>query len=209
MALALEHDAECVPWTASFPLTTGTLDALLAKFRVCDFGVFILAGDDKASIREKDFAVARDNVLFEAGLFMGMQGKGRTFLVTPRDAPGYHLATDLSGITTTGYDPDRVPPAPRAALTNVATEVRLAMTEAFQPSRHLDIETEVQFSDKYMMPLKLLVKLRNDHAAPVALRSISFEPAPNVRMASNWKRKKQRNVPTFLWASEKVAEIKY
>jgi len=51
--------------------------------------------------------VVRDNVLFEAGMFMGMQGDDRAFIVSPRDVD-FHTATDLLGITTAAYEPDQV-----------------------------------------------------------------------------------------------------
>lgn len=194
---ALGNDVETTPWTDAFPLSGNTLDSLLRKFSESDFGVFVLAPDDSAIMREKDFKVARDNVLFEAGLFMGMHGKGRTFLVTPMGVPAFHVASDLLGFTTSPYDPERIKSDLRGAMTTVAAEIRLAIDEAAKKYRDLDFTADVQFGEGWTWPLKLLIRIRNGHSVPVALKSIAFDFAPGAPRAKNLTLKQQKFVPTF------------
>jgi hypothetical protein len=92
---------KCEPslWNHSvFRPGQGTLDALVEKAREVDFAALVLTPDDLIVKAGEATATARDNVLFEAGLFMGTLGPERTFLVRGRDQP-MTLPTDLAGIT--------------------------------------------------------------------------------------------------------------
>jgi predicted nucleotide-binding protein len=55
-----------------------TIDSLLAATREYDFGLFILTPDDVTTSRGESQFSARDNVLFEYGLFLGSLGTQRT-----------------------------------------------------------------------------------------------------------------------------------
>ena len=50
--------------------------------------------------RADEVTTARDNVLFELGLFMGALGRERTFIVTEKSV---RLPTDLAGIATVSF----------------------------------------------------------------------------------------------------------
>ena len=107
LLLALErglHDvAEVVPWTTSFNPGTTTLERLIELTREVDFAVFVFAQDDWTSkdSTEGGQASPRDNVVFEAGLFGGVLGMRRTFIL---HANGAKLPTDLLGLTYVAYD---------------------------------------------------------------------------------------------------------
>jgi CRP/FNR family cyclic AMP-dependent transcriptional regulator len=49
--------------------------------------------------------VARDNVLFELGMFIGKLGRKKAFVVHPGKR-GVSLPSDLARITTAPYDPN-------------------------------------------------------------------------------------------------------
>ena len=105
---ALTRDLETVcrvePWMTSFNPGTTTLERLLELTREVDFAAFVFAQDDwtaAASEAESGQASPRDNVVFEAGLFGGVLGMRRTFILHAR---GSKLPTDLLGLTCVRYD---------------------------------------------------------------------------------------------------------
>jgi hypothetical protein len=105
LARGLEDVAHVEPWTASFNPGTTTLERLLELTREVDFAAFVFARDDWTSRSSTDpgetgQASPRDNVVFEAGLFGGVLGMRRTFIL---HANGAKLPTDLLGLTCVRY----------------------------------------------------------------------------------------------------------
>src|SRR5205809_1729722 len=99
----LEDVAHVEPWTPSFDPGTTTLERLLELTREVDFAAFVFARDDwttNAPDTEGGQASPRDNVVFEAGLFGGVLGMERTFIL---HANGAKLPTDLLGLTCVRY----------------------------------------------------------------------------------------------------------
>jgi hypothetical protein len=106
----LEDIAQVEPWTASFNPGTTTLGRLLELTREVDFAAFVFARDDwtvkGAASSEAGQAAPRDNVVFEAGLFGGVLGMRRTFIL---HASGAKLPTDLLGLTCIRYGEELSP----------------------------------------------------------------------------------------------------
>ncbi len=103
----LEDVAHVEPWTRSFNPGTTTLERLLELAHQVDFAGFVFARDDWTStslpaspLPESGQASPRDNVVFEAGLFGGVLGMRRTFIL---HANGSKLPTDLLGLTCVRY----------------------------------------------------------------------------------------------------------
>jgi hypothetical protein len=105
----LQDVADVEPWTTTFNPGTTTLGRLVQLTREVDFAAFVFAQDDWTSAepasRDTDPAAAaqaspRDNVVFEAGLFGGVLGMERTFIL---HANGAKLPTDLLGLTCVRY----------------------------------------------------------------------------------------------------------
>src|SRR5262245_43935566 len=101
----LEDVARVEPWTTSFNPGTSTLERLLELTREVDFAAFVFAQDDwttnaATAVSETEpvpgQASPRDNVVFEAGLFGGVLGMRRTFIL---HAKGAKLPSDLLGLT--------------------------------------------------------------------------------------------------------------
>src|SRR5947199_3518948 len=104
----LEDVAHVEPWTTSFNPGTTTLERLLELAHEVDFAAFVFARDDwtassppAADPGESGQASPRDNVVFEAGLFGGVLGMRRTFIL---HANGTKLPSDLLGLTCVRYD---------------------------------------------------------------------------------------------------------
>lgn len=101
---SLEADALCSVWTQGvFDLSESTLANLLAATTKVDFAIFVLTPDDVARIRDQEQRVARDNVVFELGLFIGTLGHERVYFLIPKADSEFHLPTDLAGITPGTY----------------------------------------------------------------------------------------------------------
>ncbi len=103
----LDDVAQVVPWTTSFNPGTTTLERLLELTHEVDFAAFVFAQDDwtAANVSAPPQAGAgqaspRDNVVFEAGLFGGVLGMRRTFIL---HASGAKLPSDLLGLTCVRY----------------------------------------------------------------------------------------------------------
>jgi hypothetical protein len=103
----LEDVAHVEPWTTSFNPGTSTLERLLELTREVDFAAFVFARDDwttnapaASDASPSGQASPRDNVVFEAGLFGGVLGMRRTFIL---HASGAKLPSDLLGLTCVRY----------------------------------------------------------------------------------------------------------
>ena len=104
----LETVAHVEPWTTSFNPGTTTLERLLELTREVDFAAFVFARDDWTTLSPpasdpsgSGQSSPRDNVVFEAGLFGGVLGMRRTFIL---HASGAKLPTDLLGLTCIRYE---------------------------------------------------------------------------------------------------------
>lgn len=101
----LSDVAHVEPWTTVFSPGSTTIGRLLELTREVDFAAFVFASDDwttssAVASAEAGQAAPRDNVVFEAGLFGGVLGMPRTFILHDRSAK---LPTDLLGLTAIRY----------------------------------------------------------------------------------------------------------
>ena len=103
----LEDVAHVEPWTTSFNPGTTTLERLVELAHEVDFAAFAFARDDWTAASPpaspptgSGQASPRDNVVFEAGLFGGVLGMRRTFIL---HASGSKLPSDLLGLTSIRY----------------------------------------------------------------------------------------------------------
>ena len=129
--------ARVEPWTTSFNPGTSTLERLLELTREVDFAAFVFAQDDWTAVAvpgspdpESGQASPRDNVVFEAGLFGGVLGMRRTFIL---HAHGSKLPTDLLGLTCVRYG-ESITPAEMKAVNQklrqaIENEGRLSRVE--------------------------------------------------------------------------------
>jgi hypothetical protein len=103
--ILLDEVCEVQLWTqGTFGLTRGTLESLYLTLPRFDFALLALTADDITFSRGVEKASARDNVLFELGLFIGSLGPDRTFMLYDRTDPPV-IPTDLAGITAATFAP--------------------------------------------------------------------------------------------------------
>jgi predicted nucleotide-binding protein len=108
MQTHLQDVAECTIWNQGlFELGKATLSNLYDFINKFDFAVFVATPDDKVEIREERFISARDNIIFELGLFMGGLGTDRVIFVSASKIEDFRLPSDLDGITHATYDAHR------------------------------------------------------------------------------------------------------
>jgi predicted nucleotide-binding protein len=124
----LEDVAEVVVWTQGiFELTKSYLESLLDALEDTEFGLFIFGADDLIKIRGSEMPTARDNVVFELGLFIGRLGRDRTFILMPKSSGDFHLPSDLLGVSTATFQPPSRPERLQAALGPACHDIRLAI----------------------------------------------------------------------------------
>jgi hypothetical protein len=130
----LSDVARVEPWMTTFNPGTSTLQRLLDLTREVDFAAFVFAQDDWTSAPSAAAqagagqASPRDNVVFEAGLFGGVLGMRRTFIL---HANGAKLPTDLLGLTSVRYSGALTP----AGMKVVLHKIRKAIEEEGQAGR--------------------------------------------------------------------------
>ncbi len=126
LQVALEGYCEATIWRQGvFDLSQGILEGLVAACKQFDFAALVLTPDDMVTKRGSRNRAARDNVLFELGLFMGSLGRERTFIVYCRDEK-IDLPSDLAGVTAATF-PKREDGNMGAALNPVAIKIREAI----------------------------------------------------------------------------------
>jgi Predicted nucleotide-binding protein containing TIR-like domain len=95
------------PWwvATSFKPTSSTIDGLIGATKKYDFGFFILTPDDVMTSRGATKFSARDNVLFEFGLFLGALGDKRTMAIIAAKGNGnLKIPSDLLGVHINGFN---------------------------------------------------------------------------------------------------------
>ena len=105
LQLDLERAGACMVtrWDQGvFQASTYTIHRLEEAARRADFAILIATADDTVTTRGGTQNVARDNVVFELGLFIGALGLERTFIVADRTTD-LQLPSDLAGLTWLPY----------------------------------------------------------------------------------------------------------
>jgi predicted nucleotide-binding protein len=127
VASLLDGDVFTRVWKSGVFFAGGyILDDLDAAVEESDFAVAVCQPDDIVESRGGRAPTIRDNVLFEAGLFMGRLTRARTFLIHPK-VKDLKLPSDLAGLTLLSYQPVTDPKDLVARLGPACTEIRKAV----------------------------------------------------------------------------------
>lgn len=102
----LNHEFEIIIWNQGIfdRLGLSFLEILEETINTFDFGIFIFTPDDTIQSRGETKKIARDNVIFELGMFVGKLSRKKGFLVHPKSMD-LHILSDFNGITKATYDP--------------------------------------------------------------------------------------------------------
>src|SRR5689334_22756517 len=97
----LSKDFDVVLWTDAFEQNQSTLADLLKNSLLFDFGIFIGTPDDKVETSSGEQFQARDNVIFELGLYYGRLGSAKCAFILDKEIK---LPSDLKGITLAYFE---------------------------------------------------------------------------------------------------------
>lgn len=102
----LSNNFEVIIWNQGVFDTLGLsfLEILEDTVNKYDYGIFVFTPDDTITSRGDTRKIARDNVIFELGMFVGKLTRRKAFIVYPKDSD-MHILSDFSGITMATYDP--------------------------------------------------------------------------------------------------------
>lgn len=139
----LEFDCEPTVWSQGvFQPSSAALVDLLKFCDRAEFAIFVFTPDDIVQMRGQTFPAARDNVIFELGLFVGALGPNRCFYVVPF-GEDLHLPSDLIGVEPLRYVADRSDRNLRAALGPPSNKIRQAIRSIAPPQpQDLSYQTE-------------------------------------------------------------------
>src|SRR5258706_16394624 len=77
----LEDSCQVTIWNQGvFGVGIPILESLIKQTKRTDFAILVLTPDDKIITRGTGYPAARDNVIFELGLFCGSVGTNRTYI---------------------------------------------------------------------------------------------------------------------------------
>jgi hypothetical protein len=165
----LSDVANVAVWNTAFESGTWLLGSILRQAQQSDFGLFVVREDDKAKIKEREYSTVRDNVLFEAGVFMGALGPERTILLWPSSegAETMRLPSDLEGLLLEPYTPPRGEPTEaelgraiasiRERVKKMGFALRSGYNEIAALKQSLD-EREIVFDDDSVESLKKIIR---------------------------------------------------
>ncbi|WP_239004834.1 TIR domain-containing protein [Paenibacillus tepidiphilus] len=171
IAAGLEFQVEVNAWFANTFLPNDyTMEALDRELDANDFGIFVFAAEDIATIRGQTYFVTRDNTLFEMGLFWGRLGRKRVYCIIPNVVPAgdetrpvsLHLPSDLEGLTLLKYMADHSR-GPESAVTTACGRILAAVAQEglFKQRHEIMDELEALQLRKDSVLQSLLEYLRN------------------------------------------------
>lgn len=100
-----DDQAEVDIWNSGevFTINRSYLGSLLDAAGLYDFAILVFSSDDLSQIRGESYSTARDNIVFEFGLFHGKLGSRRAFALVEKDIK---LPSDLLGISLDTFTRD-------------------------------------------------------------------------------------------------------
>ncbi len=204
----LEDVAHVDPWTTSFNPGTTTLARLLELTHEVDFAAFVFARDDWTTTSlpaspstDSGQASPRDNVVFEAGLFGGVLGMRRTFIL---HASGSKLPSDLLGLTCIRYDEATTPSEMRV----VNQKLRKAIENEGRVARIEGLWWQFSLTERgpHEPSAVSLIRISRDRDGALELRGRSWQEDGRLSARYWCEASKERKEPSgvfYYWKGER------
>ena len=203
----LEDVAHVVPWTTSFNPGTTTLVRLFELAHEVDFAALAFARDDWTAAglpasppTGSGQASPRDNVVFEAGLFGGVLGMHRTFIL---HASGSKLPSDLLGLTCVRYGEATNPSEMRA----VNQKLRKAIENEGRIARIEGLWWQFSLTARTLEPSAVsLMRISRDRDGALELRGRSWQEDGSLSTRYWSEAVKERKEPSgvfYYWRGER------
>jgi hypothetical protein len=120
VAKMLSDVADCQLWNEGFfEFNKNSFDSLCEGSLLFDFAILVATSDDVTLKRDNLKESARDNIIFEFGLYVGRLGTGRSLLLKEK---GVDLPSDFYGISLPEFNYDKADP--EGALKKVTADIR-------------------------------------------------------------------------------------
>ncbi len=158
----LESQIEVTVWDQGiFEPSDFILEDLVDKMQNFDFAAFIFSPDDVIKIRGKEQNIARDNVIFELGLFIGKLGRRNNFIVVPNNNSPFRIPSDLLGLNYISFNANRQDNNLHAALGPVKNKILKSVENRFtskvenenKEKGQMLIESEGELYEEYRLIL--------------------------------------------------------
>jgi hypothetical protein len=204
----LEDVAQVEPWTTSFNPGTSTLERLLELTREVDFATFVFARDDwttnsppTSDASGSGQASPRDNVVFEAGLFGGVLGMRRTFILHAHDAK---LPSDLLGLTCVRYGD----PTTAAEMRVINEKLRTAIENEWSAARIDGLWWQLSLTERSSMEPSAvsLLRISRDRNGSLEVDGRSWQEDGSLSARYRSEAAKERTDPAgvfYYWKGER------
>ncbi|MBA4149084.1 MAG: nucleotide-binding protein [Verrucomicrobia bacterium] len=134
----LWRETEITVWDEDqFDSTHCPIEVLLQRADETDFAVLVFSPLDPSC--HAGSKSARDNVVFETGLFLGKLGRNRVFLLKPQGGHQLKLPSDLAGLEPLPFDRERADGNWTSAVAPACTHIRkriIALRGALKSPAH-------------------------------------------------------------------------
>jgi hypothetical protein len=177
--IELRKEADSTVWDQEDWLGKSTLEHLMDILKDYDFAILVLQPDDMVEIKGEQMIAARDNVLFELGLFMGRLGREKVFIVLQGKKDSENLKmripSDLLGINFAMYSADS-----EADLEATCSIIRKKMLQVWE--KELPKVSDISEINPLTYEAGMLYRILNAASSPQykAIDSDLLKPFPTV-----------------------------
>lgn len=144
-------------------------EVLEEELRKHHFAIMVASPDDNLIKRGEKFDTMRDNILIEFGLFAGVLGRKRTFLVLPESQP-INIPSDLIGIIPATYDDARIRRNHQETEPAVQESCRLILKAVEQ--EFLEMEKRIEIKQSQLLESEKGRSIQKLYAVATKIRDI-------------------------------------